>query len=403
MTSRDQLLEMSTERNLMFKKTKVLAGIIAASLCGACSVYSFTLAVTAQTPATDAQSTKVVTAANAFLATLSDAQQKSVLFAFTDAAQRVRWSNFPQGAFNRVGLGWAQMTATQRTALMSLLGTVLSPDGLSMVKGQMNADSVIKATNESASNTAQPSTQSTTPPAANTTTTPPAGNATPPSGGNRPSVNFGSEYYYVSFVGTPSTTSPWMLQFGGHHLAINATVVGPNITLAPSLTGGQPVKVSTDGKTFTLIPQVPVEMKAAFAMLDSLSATQRSKTVISSQQADLVLGPGQDGKTLQTEGLPGSEMTDAQKTLFLALIQSRLGILNADNLVVKMLEVQTNLDKTYFAWYGSTASDSAAYYRVIGPTLAIEFAPQSGDGDATNHLHSMYRDPTNDYGAAWTK
>jgi hypothetical protein len=33
---------------------------------------------------------------------------------------------------------------------------------------------------------------------------------------------------------------------------------------------------------------------------------------------------------------------------------------------------------------------------VQGPTLIIEYAPQQGDLD---HIHTIYRDPTNDYGA----
>jgi hypothetical protein len=39
-----------------------------------------------------------------------------------------------------------------------------------------------------------------------------------------------------------------------------------------------------------------------------------------------------------------------------------------------------------------------AYYRIQGPTLVIEYAPQTLGGDPTNHIHTMYRDPTNDYG-----
>jgi Protein of unknown function (DUF3500) len=277
----------------------------------------------------------------------------------------------------------------------------------------MNADSIIKATDESESETkAAPSaatgaTGNAQPPADGTGGRPAGGAGGPPAGGPaggaRMSVNFGSEYYFVSFVGTPSTTAPWMLQFGGHHLAINATVVGPNITLSPSLTGGQPVKVTSDGKTFTIIPKVPLEMTAAFAMLNGLTAMQRTKAVVSTERTDLVLGPGQDGKTLQPEGLPGSSMSAVQKILFMALIKSRLDILNSDDLAAKMAAVQKNLDKTYFAWFGPTTAGSAAYYRVTGPTVIIEFAPQANDGDPTNHLHSMYRDPTNEYGAAWTK
>jgi hypothetical protein len=59
-------------------------------------------------------------------------------------------------------------------------------------------------------------------------------------------------------------------------------------------------------------------------------------------------------------------------------------------------EIRTNLPQTYFAWSGPTIPGSAAYFRVQGPTLVIEFAPQRD----VDHIHTIYRDPTNDYGAA---
>ena len=39
---------------------------------------------------------------------------------------------------------------------------------------------------------------------------------------------------------------------------------------------------------------------------------------------------------------------------------------------------------------------AARVYRIQGPTVVIEYAPQQGD---LNHIHTIYRDPTNDYGA----
>ena len=356
------------------KKYAVLTGVMLAAFSGGYAVYSLsqaasmTMQVTQKTA--DAQTLKAVSAAEAFIGTLTAAQQKAVMFAFSDAVVRVRWSNLPEGPANRAGLRWGELNATQRTALVNLLGTVLSADGVKMAMEQMEADDVVKANDT----------------------------------GTRPmSVNFGSDYYFVSFLGVPSATSPWMLQFGGHHLAINATVVGPNITLAPSLTGGQPLKYTKDGKAVYIVEE---EVKQSMLMLQSLDATQRSKVVISSQITDLVLGPGKDGNTLQPEGLPASAMTAAQKTNFLALIKARLSALNDDDLAVKMTEIQNNLDKTYFAWFGPTTSGGTAYYRVTGPTVLIEYAPQTdrgGGGDITNHAHNMYRDPTNDYGAAWVK
>jgi hypothetical protein len=60
-----------------------------------------------------------------------------------------------------------------------------------------------------------------------------------------------------------------------------------------------------------------------------------------------------------------------------------------------MDEIRARLDDTYFAWSGPTTPGSAAYFRIHGPALVIEYAPQRG----VDHVHTIYRDPTNDYGA----
>jgi hypothetical protein len=59
-----------------------------------------------------------------------------------------------------------------------------------------------------------------------------------------------------------------------------------------------------------------------------------------------------------------------------------------------MAEIRANLAQTYFAWSGPTTAGSVAYFRIQGPTLVIEFAPQG----TVDHIHTIYRDPTNDYG-----
>src|SRR5436853_634953 len=60
---------------------------------------------------------------------------------------------------------------------------------------------------------------------------------------------FGRDLYYISIMGKPSTSDPWMIQFGGHHLALNITMVGREGILTPSHTAAQPVKYMVDGKT----------------------------------------------------------------------------------------------------------------------------------------------------------
>lgn len=351
----------------------ILTGLAVAASCGGCSVPDTSSTAISGNPsgipAADAQTGKAVSAANAFLATLDEAQKKAVLFDFTDAAQRRRWSNLPDKAAQRLGLRWGDLNEAQRKALMGLLGAVLSPEGVRNVVEQMDADDVVR--------------------------TGPLGQPVP----GRPPVNFGTDYYFVSFVGAPSTTAPWMLQFGGHHLAINATVVGPNITLSPTLTGGQPLKYTKDGKAIYIAER---EAREGSAMLASLTPTQRAKAVLGTERIDLVLGPGHDGQRLQPEGIAASAMTDSQKALLLSLIEARLGMLNADDLAARMAEIRTNLNQTYFAWYGPADTLGAAYFRVTGPTVVIEYAPQDRDGDPADHAHNMYRDPTNEYGTAWT-
>ena len=42
--------------------------------------------------------------------------------------------------------------------------------------------------------------------------------------------------------------------------------------------------------------------------------------------------------------------------------------------------------------------NGASYFRVQGPKVFIEFSPQRPGGDLTQHVHTIYRDPSNPYG-----
>lgn len=54
---------------------------------------------------------------------------------------------------------------------------------------------------------------------------------------------------------------------------------------------------------------------------------------------------------------------------------------------------------TYFSWRGPATVAGADYFRVQGPTLFIEFSPRNLGDAATNHIHAMYREFSNDYGS----
>jgi hypothetical protein len=122
---------------------------------------------------------------------------------------------------------------------------------------------------------------------------------------------------------------------------------------------------------------------------------------------NLVLGPGHDGETIVPEGLKGSAMTAPQKALMLDLISEWTGIVNTAYAQPRLAEIKAGLDDTWFAWSGPTthaeSKNGSAYYRIQGPNLVIEFSPQTSNGDdPTTHVHTVYRDPTNSYGRAYT-
>jgi hypothetical protein len=305
---------------------------------------------------------RIVAAANSFLGTLDQQQRAKVLYAFDDAKQRARWSNFPTGFVPRGGASLRELGPSQRAAAMKLLSSALSSRGYEKVQQIMQGDEVLKST-------------------------------------DRNPDMFGGDLYYLSILGTPSITDPWMLQFGGHHLALNITIAGERGILTPTLTGAQPAFYTANGKT---VRPLGPESDKGLALLESLDENQRKQAILGYRVADLVLGPGQDNKTIQPEGLKATAMNERQRAMLLDLVGEWSGIIHESAAATRMAEVKAGLDDTWFAWSGpttaSTGHNITAYYRIQGPNLVIEYAPQRLGGDPAMHVHTMYRDPTNDYG-----
>jgi hypothetical protein len=350
----------------------------------------------------------IVSAANTFLATLDQKQRQAVLFSFDDQDQRKRWSNFPIAMVPRGGMSLKEMNSAQRDAAMALVASALSPRGFEKVQQIMEGDEVNKRTDTGR------------PPFGNGGRPPRSGNGGPPpqfgngggpgpSSGRRngpPSWNgpmFGKDLYYISILGTPSEKDPWMLQFGGHHLALNITIAGERGVLTPTLTGAQPALYTSNGKTVRPLGQ---ESDKALALLNALDENQRKKAILSYELADLVLGPGQDGKTIEPEGLKASDMNDRQRAMLLDVVSEWAGIIHESAAAARMEEIKAGINDTWFAWSGPTTAvpgrNITAYYRIQGPNLVIEYAPQTLGGDPGLHVHTMYRDPTNDYGSKFT-
>jgi hypothetical protein len=318
---------------------------------------------------------RIAAAAQALLTSLDEAGRAKVQFPF-EGPQKTRWSNLPSPMFQREGLRLADVTPAQRALVNTLLTTALSRDGYRKVTEIMRGDEVLRKAAEGRSA--------------------PPGGARGGGGGRGGGVRFGEDEYYLAFLGTPSTTAPWMLQFGGHHLAINLTMAASQASMTPSLPAAQPATYTFEGRS---IRPLGNENDKAFALINALDDDQRKQAILSYRVSDLVLGPGQDGRTIQPEGIRASALPAAQQTMLFDLVREWTGIMNDAFAEPRMAEIRTNLPQTYFAWGGPTTNGSAAYFRIQGPTLVIEYAPQN----SVDHIHTIYRDPTNDYGAKFTR
>ena len=187
-----------------------------------------------------------------------------------------------------------------------------------------------------------------------------------------------------------------MMQFGGHHLAINVTLAGSANVLAPTHTGAQPASYSVGGK---LIRPLGNENDRAFELVNALTDEQKKQAILSYEVRNLVLGPGTDGKSIAPEGVRAATFTPAQRATLLALVREWVGMLEDQASNAKMKEIESSLNETYFAWAGPTMNGKGAYFRVQGPAVFLEYAPQGAGENNVDHIHTIYREPANDYAA----
>ena len=318
---------------------------------------------------------RTVAATEAFLATLDDTQREQVSFDFDDELKESNWSNLPVPLFERSGVPFGEMTEEQQQAALGVLEAALSEEGYRKTVGIMVSDQVL---------------------------------ADEGGGGN---LQFGADPYYFTIFGTPSETDPWMLQFGGHHLALNLAVSGEDNVLTPSFVGVQPSEYTLDQAvdlpafvpagvlpTGTVRPMAD-ENDLAFELINALDSEQQEQAILDYEVSNLILGAGEDVRVLEPEGISVSEMIADQQALLLDLVRQWTGIANEAAAEARMSEIEDNLDETYFAWSGPTTNGESVYYRITGPTLHIEFSHQDAPPPGSIlHVHSVYRDPTDDYG-----
>ena len=173
---------------------------------------------------------------------MNEAERTKATFGFT-SSQRTGWSNLPTGIFQRNGLRLGDLTARAARGGAGAVAAALSPDGYKKVIDIMNGDEVLKNRGGGRTGGRQGGGGASRRATSRRPARAARAGGRPGGGGRGPGgIQFGLDEYYLALLGAPSATTPWMIQFGGHHLAINVTVVGANSVLTPSLPAAQPAQ-----------------------------------------------------------------------------------------------------------------------------------------------------------------
>ncbi|MFJ8748753.1 DUF3500 domain-containing protein [Streptomyces sp. NPDC102441] len=227
--------------------------------------------------------------------------------------------------------------------------------------------------------------------------------------------------YFLTFFGQPQPDTTWGWRLVGHHLSLNITVVdGDLVSATPFLLGAEPARFGP----FRILGE---EEDTAFELLDSLTGAQQKETVIHAKPpADFVTrtvrcvgeveypayhGVGrrdamitdEDRKALayfraHPRGIRAGDLSVLQRAHFDALLaqfveRSRSGLVGAE---MDRIAEAGGVENLHFAWAGGTTLDKPHYFRIQGPVTLVEF--DNAEDDA-NHVHSVWRDPSNDFGA----
>ena len=295
--------------------------------------------------------------ARSFLASLDENLRQQAALPY-DSPEKAKWTNVPpRGPQGGVRLG--DLDEAQLKRACDLLAAVLSPQGYGKARNIPLADDRLLR-----------------------------------NGRRRP--GFGAEDYWLAIFGKPSATEPWGLQFDGHHLALNLSFHGGHMSMSPTFIGTQPREFQL-GKD-KVVP-MPKEAPTALALLRSLDEDQKKKAIIGKKRTNLVAAAGKDGFVPKALGVSCRGFDDKQRQALLAVLRQYVGDLPAPFADHRLKELTAEIDGMTFAWWGPAEDGGDFSYRLQSPSLIIEYAGQDLGGDPHNHLHSMYRDPTNEYGA----
>jgi hypothetical protein len=354
---------------------------------------------------------RMVDAARSWLAMLSDEQRHRAQAGWPSDDERHRWYYTPT---DHGGLPLADMSPVQQSSAMQLLATGLSKPGYVTASTIMGLENVLDQVENW-------------------------------------QVDWGRErgrdpqLYWLKVFGEPEVDGPWSWRFGGHHISVQHLVFhGEIASSSPCFLGADPAESPLLGGH--LLRPLGAAEDLARELARSLDDTQRRDALICSVAPVDIIGGNRphlrDGDVLMPlpdlwrgqfteprlrdkvyamhvaaeakagvgpehhralrltttpKGLPAAAMTSSQRELLRAVLDTFIGRIPED-LAEREAEkfAGDKLNAVHFAWAGGIERRQPHYYRLQGPRLLAEYDNTQRD---VNHIHTVWRDPTADFGS----
>jgi hypothetical protein len=307
----------------------------------------------------DPPQSAILSAARAFLGTLTPAEKAQATFPF-NSEERFRWFYTP---VPRKGLSLKEMTEPQKHAALNLLRTGLSEKGYSKAETIRKLEDVLRELEQGSGPTRDP------------------------------------ELYFFTFFGEPSESGAWGWRYEGHHCSQNWTLVNgksiSGLANSPQFFGANPAEVRSGPMKGTRV--LAAEEDLGRSLLKSLTPAQRAEAVLNATAPDDILTNHQRQAAIQEDkGIAYAKLSKDQQGTLLALIEEYLSAQPQALARARLEKIRTaGLDNIKFAWMGGFEDGQGHYYRVQGSTFLIEFDNTQNNA---NHIHCVWRDFNGDWG-----
>ncbi|MEO8109363.1 MAG: DUF3500 domain-containing protein [Ginsengibacter sp.] len=300
--------------------------------------------------------------ANSFLNTLSPELKAQALFSLTDS-ERTNMNYVP---IERKGPSFHDFNEKQKQAAIDLLKASLSSQGYEKSQEIMALENVLFMMEN------------------NTTKKPEGKNYRDP-------LN-----YHLCIFGHPAPNDFWGWRFEGHHVSLNFTSAnGKIVSSTPSFFGSNPGIVQIDEQKGKEV--LKSETDLGFKLINSLTAGQQKVAIISDvAPGDIVTRNKRKVENIETGGIQYCSLSAGQKKIFMDLLNVYVDNYELNFAKTFMGKIKkAGIDSLYFAWSGALKPGIGNYYRIYGPVLLIEY---DNTQNHANHVHTVVRDLTNDYG-----